>query len=114
MRATIASPVIAYPRSAGKTWGSPVGSKATRPAASTRNSAPSQQPFGEDLRGSTLYFTRVGSDGTPKRSGKPYCTICSKAALDAGVSFFVLHHEEGVVAYPTDLYNEISFAYDGD
>lgn len=63
------------------------------------------------LRGSKLYFTRVGKSGQIKKSGKPYCTICSRLALDAGIEKFVLWHEEGICEYPTDEYNRLSYEY---
>ena len=66
------------------------------------------------LPGSTLYFVRLDAEGKMKYSGKPYCTICSKMALDAGVRFFCLYHEEGVGMYDTREYNELSFAYRED
>lgn len=37
----------------------------------------------QKIRGSTLYFIRLDDGGYPKRSGEPYCTICSKMSLDA-------------------------------
>lgn len=66
------------------------------------------------LPGSTLYFIRLDDEGGMKHSGKPYCTICSKMALDAGVRFFCLYHAEGVGMYDTREYNELSFAYKED
>lgn len=36
----------------------------------------------EKIKGSTLYFIRLDDEGFPKRSGEPYCTICSKMSLD--------------------------------
>jgi deoxycytidylate deaminase len=66
---------------------------------------------GEDVRNSDLYFTRLRPDGTRSKSGAPYCTICSKFAVETGVGLFVLEHEFGVVAYPTALYNQLSFSY---
>ncbi|MGM5481697.1 MAG: deaminase [Nanobdellota archaeon] len=65
------------------------------------------------LEGSRLYFIRLGDDGKVSFAGKPYCTICSKMALDAGISEFILYHEEGITAYDTEEYNELSYAYDG-
>ncbi len=62
------------------------------------------------LRGSTLYYIRKKL-GEKVLAGKPYCTICSKLALDVGVKEFVLWHENGITAYPTREYNELSFAY---
>lgn len=67
---------------------------------------------GEDLTGAAVYFTRVsGESGEREFSGRPYCTICSKFALDVGLGLFVLEHDYGIVAYPTKEYNDLSFAY---
>jgi len=66
----------------------------------------------DKLSGSRLYFIRLDNNGTPSRAGKPYCTICSKMALDCGISEFVLWHEDGVCVYGTDEYNALSFQYD--
>ena len=65
----------------------------------------------EKLKGSKLYFTRVDEQGNIKKSGKPYCTVCSRLALDSGISEFLLWHEEGICAYPTDEYNKLSYQY---
>jgi dCMP deaminase len=64
---------------------------------------------GNDLEGSRLYFIRIDDNGEKLKAGKPYCTVCSKMALDVGVSEFVLLHEEGICVYDTEEYNEISF-----
>lgn len=63
------------------------------------------------LTGSKLYFTRVDETGNIIKSGKPYCTVCSRLALDAGIEKFVLWHEEGICEYPTDEYNRLSYEY---
>ena len=63
------------------------------------------------LFGSRLYFVRVEDNSTPLRAGKPYCTHCSKMALDVGIAEFVLWHEQGVCVYDTDEYNALSFQY---
>ena len=63
------------------------------------------------LPGSRLYFTRIDENGNQKRSGKPYCTSCSKAALDKEIAEFVLHHKEGVCVYDTEEYNRLSYEY---
>ena len=63
----------------------------------------------EVMTGSTLYFTPVDVDGKILKSGKPYCTVCSRLALDVGIAEFVLWHEEGITVYPTDEYNRISY-----
>ncbi len=63
------------------------------------------------LTGATLYFTRVDDAGTIRPSGQPFCTVCSRLALDTGIKSFVLGHETGICAYPTDEYNRLSYAY---
>lgn len=63
-----------------------------------------------EVAGSTLFYIRKKL-GEKVLAGKPYCTMCSKFALDAGVKEFVLWHEEGITAYGAREYNELSFAY---
>ncbi len=58
--------------------------------------------------GSSLYFTRVDETGSLLCSGKPYCTVCSRLALDTGISYFYLWHEEGITEYETVEYHELS------
>jgi len=65
----------------------------------------------EDINGSRLYFIRLDEKGKKSFAGKPYCTICSKMALDSGISEFVLWHESGITVYDTDEYNSLSFAH---
>jgi deoxycytidylate deaminase len=48
----------------------------------------------DGLIGSTLYFIRLGLKGEMSFSGEPYCTICSKMALDTGIKEFVLCHKD--------------------
>ncbi len=65
----------------------------------------------EKISGSRLYFIRLDENGNKVKSDKPYCTICSKMALDSGIAEFVLMHEEGVCVYDTNEYNSLSFQY---
>ena len=65
----------------------------------------------DKLPGSALYFIRLDEEGKPKFSGQPYCTICSKLALDQGLAEFILWHESGITAYPTDEYNDLSYDF---
>lgn len=62
------------------------------------------------VAGATLYFTRVNEVGEVEYSGEPYCTICSKLALEVGLGFFALWHEEGIRLYDTVDYNDRSFS----
>lgn len=66
---------------------------------------------GHSLNGSFMFFTSVDEYGQRLPSGKPYCTICSKLALDTGVSNWVLEHEEEIRIYDSEEYNNISFNY---
>ena len=63
------------------------------------------------LVGSTIYFIRLNGRGAMEFAGKPYCTICSKMALDVGIKNFVLYHEKGIGVYNTDEYNLLSYSY---
>lgn len=63
------------------------------------------------LAGSRLYFIRLDEKGVPSRAGEPYCTICSKMALDVGIAEFVLWNSKGVCVYNTEEYNILSFQF---
>jgi deoxycytidylate deaminase len=65
----------------------------------------------KELAGSRLYFIRLADDGKIAKSGKPYCTICSKMSLDASIKEFVLWHDEGICVYDTEEYNNLSYQY---
>ena len=54
---------------------------------------------------------RLNSKGNKSFAKKPYCTICSKMALDLGIKEFVLSHEEGIKTYKTEEYNDLSYNY---
>lgn len=68
----------------------------------------------KEVEGSSLLFIRLNGANEPKHSGDPYCTICSKMALDSGVSKFALWHKEGWTFYNSKYYNELSFQYSGN
>lgn len=55
----------------------------------------------DKISGSTLYFTRLDTDGNIVKSGEPLCTVCSRFALDSGVKEFVLWHHKGIHIYQT-------------
>lgn len=65
----------------------------------------------ERIKDSRLYFIRLDESGNKLKAGQPYCTICSKMALDTGIAEFVLWHEEGICIYSTEEYNKLSFKY---
>jgi hypothetical protein len=49
-----------------------------------------------------IIFYSPDSDGAPSKSREPYCTICSKMALDVGIAEFVLWQDKGVCVYNTE------------
>ncbi len=63
----------------------------------------------DKLKGSKLFFIRLDQDNNVLFAGKPYCTICSKMALDVGIKEFVLLHKQGIKSYDTEEYNELSY-----
>jgi deoxycytidylate deaminase len=69
--------------------------------------------YPEKIIGSRLYFVRLDNKSNKIPSGNPWCTICSKMALDSGVKEFVLWHEEGIAVYDTEEYNKLSYEYNG-
>ncbi len=58
---------------------------------------------------SRLYFIRLDENDEKMKASDPYCTICSKMALDVGIKEFVLWQKDGICVYDTDEYNEKSF-----
>jgi len=60
---------------------------------------------------SRLYFIRIDAENNKLYAGKPYCTICSKMALDTEIGEFVLWHKEGITVYNTKEYNDLSFQF---
>lgn len=66
---------------------------------------------GEEVRDAELFFMRVDEEGLMTKAGKPYCTVCSRLALDVGIRTFYLWHEEGIAGYPTDEYDRMSYAF---
>lgn len=65
----------------------------------------------DKLAGSRLYFIRCDKDEEESFAGAPYCTICSKMALDAGIAEIVLWRKEGLFVYGAREYNDYSFWY---
>ena len=62
--------------------------------------------------GATLYFTRVDDKGDLLESdGIPYCTVCSRLALDIGIKYFGLWTSEGAKMFETKEYNELSYLF---
>lgn len=65
----------------------------------------------DKITGAKLYFMRVDENGHIKKSGAPYCTVCSRLALDSGISHFLLWQDKGICEYSTDEYDRLSYEY---
>jgi deoxycytidylate deaminase len=65
----------------------------------------------EKLGGSALYFMRVDEQGNFTDAGAPYCTTCSRLALESGVGQFALWNGGGADVYDTAEYNRRSYSY---
>lgn len=64
----------------------------------------------DKLSGATLYFMRVDNDGNFTDAGEPYCTVCSRLALQSELSKFALWNG-GPDIRPTTDYNLQSYEY---
>jgi deoxycytidylate deaminase len=51
------------------------------------------------LAGADLYYASISETGELQFAGKPYCTHCSKLALDTGIVRFGLWHRAGPELY---------------
>ncbi len=65
---------------------------------------------GQKIAGSTLYFMRIDEHGEFTEAGKPYCTVCSRLALESGIETFGLWNG-GPEMISTQEYNKKSYEY---
>jgi deoxycytidylate deaminase len=63
-----------------------------------------------EIDGSTLYFMRIDDDGSFTNAGDPFCTVCSRLALQSGVVEFGLWND-GPKMFDTKDYNLISYDF---
>ena len=63
-----------------------------------------------EVEGSTLYFMRVDDEGECTGAGEPYCTVCSRLALQSGIESFGLWNN-GPQIIGTKIYNQKSYDY---
>ena len=66
--------------------------------------------YPDKVAGATLYFMRIDDDGQFTQAGDPYCTVCSRLALQSGIKTFGLWNS-GPQMYDTGLYNLKSYEY---
>lgn len=65
---------------------------------------------GNDIEGSTLYFMRIDDNGNFTDASTPFCTVCSRLALQSGIATFALWNEKPVL-YDTAEYNLLSYRF---
>lgn len=63
----------------------------------------------DKLPGSILYFMRIDTDGNFTDAGNPFCTVCSRLTMEAGVKEFGLYNEGGADVYELPEYNVKSY-----
>ena len=66
---------------------------------------------GAESEGSTLYFMRIDEHGNFTDAGRPFCTVCSRLAREAGINYFALWNDQGVDLYTTHEYDLASYAF---
>lgn len=64
----------------------------------------------DKIQTATLYFMRIDEEGNFTEAGKPYCTVCSRLALQSGLRYFALWNN-GLDIYTTVDYNMQSYIY---
>ncbi len=64
-----------------------------------------------EMAGADIYFSRADDAGNKLKSKDIKCTICSRAVLDAGISRFFLEFEDGIRAYGTKEFDDLSYEY---
>lgn len=67
-----------------------------------------QSNFAHVIERTTLYFIRIDDQNHPQPSGYPYCTVCSRLALDVRIARWALWHEDGIRIYGAEEYNDLS------
>jgi deoxycytidylate deaminase len=66
---------------------------------------------GQDMIGARIYFINIDRGGIKQYAKDLKCTICSRAALDQGISEFTLYREEGIAVYDTTEFDRLSYEY---
>lgn len=61
------------------------------------------------LTGSILYFMRIDEAGNFTDAGDPFCTVCSRLAMEAGIEEFALYNSDGGDIYTLNEYNLKSY-----
>lgn len=64
-----------------------------------------------EIKDSTLYFMRIDEESKFTDAGEPFCTECSRLALDVGIKHFALWNKTGAKIYDTKKYNQLSYSF---
>lgn len=64
----------------------------------------------DKIDGSTLYFMRISEKGEFTGAGVPFCTVCSRLALQSGIKYFGLW-DDGPQIFDTEEYNKLSYEF---
>lgn len=65
----------------------------------------------DEIKDSTLYFMRIDKNNNFTDAGEPFCTECSRLALDSGIKYFALWNKSGAKIYETQEYNQLSYGF---
>jgi len=65
----------------------------------------------DKIPGSRLYFMRIDDEGNLLKSGEPYCTVCSRLTMEAGIAEFSLWQEAGMAVWDAAEYDRVSYGY---
>ena len=87
-----------------------VGGRGRQLAAEKYREHADAQGNADKMEGSTLYFMRVNEEGEFTEAGQPYCTVCSRLALQSGIKTFGLWNN-GPDMIPADRYNLRSYDF---
>jgi len=63
----------------------------------------------DKFAGATLYFMRIDNDGNFTGAGQPFCTVCSRLAMQSGLEKFALWANGKPKIYNVKEYNQDSY-----
>lgn len=66
--------------------------------------------YPDEISGSRLYFMRIYGDNSFTNAGEPYCTVCSRLALQSGIAEFGLW-DDGPRMIDAKKYNTPSYEF---
>lgn len=67
--------------------------------------------FGHAIEGADLYFMRVDGEGNFTDAGQPFCTVCSRLAMESGIATFALWDSSEAKIYNAAEYDAVSYNF---